>query len=35
MASAEVESSQQTESLTLKLHPNPANQEVSISLDGF
>jgi|GEM_PF-2006854 len=34
-ASAEVESSQQTESLTLKLHPNPANQEVNISLDGF
>ena len=34
-ANAELESSKQSESLTLKLHPNPANQEVSISLAGF
>jgi hypothetical protein len=32
---AEVESKLPTEDLTLKLHPNPANREVSISLAGF
>jgi hypothetical protein len=35
VASAEVESSEQSESLTLQLHPNPTNGEVSISLAGF
>jgi hypothetical protein len=35
IASAEVESTQANESLTLQLYPNPANKEVTISLAGF
>ncbi len=34
-ASAEAARSQQKESLTLQLHPNPASREVTISLAGF
>jgi uncharacterized protein YjdB len=35
VANAEVENNRQEESLTLQLHPNPASQQVSISLAGF
>lgn len=35
VASAELESNQQAESLSLQLSPNPASREVSISLAGF
>jgi hypothetical protein len=34
-SSAEVESQLPTEGFTLRLHPNPANQQVSIDLSGF
>ncbi|MBD2768005.1 right-handed parallel beta-helix repeat-containing protein [Hymenobacter sp. BT664] len=35
ITNTKVESSQPTEALMLKLHPNPASREVTISLEGF